>query len=171
MPSSFFPRSCLLECMNKSRELVYFDCGRFPLNQNYRNGDKWYGNFLGKFSENERFSSFPDIPQRAAQFANGNFRKCKLVFEIEKKVSRFQFLFLFYRHECFTGKNTTRNSSVYDRNIFGSPSKVFRKLQKFSENVRERLSGRRIRKFSEIVKTAVIGMPIVCLYNKKNITR
>ena len=109
-----------------------------------------YGNYLGKFSENERFSSFPDFPQRAAQFATGNFRKCKLVFEIEKKVSRFQFLFLFYRHECFTGKNTTGKSLVYDRNIFGSSSKVFGNLRKFSENVQERLSGLRIGKFSEI---------------------
>ena len=156
--------------MNKSRELVYFDCGRFPLNQNYRNGDKWYGNFLGKFWKmkgSPLFRTFRkellNSPLEISENANWYLRS-------KRKCPGFSSCFYFIDTSVLLEKNTTRNSSVYDRNIFGSSSKVFRKLQKFSENVRERLSGLRIRKFSEIVKTAVIGMPIVCLYNKKNIT-
>ena len=46
------------------------------------------------------------------------------------------------------------NSLVYHRNIFGSSSKVFGSLQKFSENVRVHSSGLRnnFRKSSEIFR-------------------
>ena len=75
------------------------------------------------------------------------------------------------------------NLLVHHRNIFRSSSKVFGHLrkssdifenfQKFSENVRERLSGLRnnFRKFSEIFGKSSKTPSSVCLYNKKNITR
>ena len=83
---------------------------------------------------------------------------------------RVHYTSLLYRHECFTGKYTTRkihknyirdlslsmislisslflklyfNSLVYRRNIFGCCSKVFGNLRKVSENVRDRSSGLR----------------------------
>ena len=42
------------------------------------------------------------------------------------------------------------NSLVYDRNIFGSSSKVFANLRKFSENIRERSSD--LRNFRKSLK-------------------
>ena len=112
-----------------------------PKLRSFRNGDKWYGNFLAKFSV-------------FAPSATGNSRKRKLVFEIEKEVSRVQFLFLLCRHECFTGKYTTRNWLVYDRNIFGSSSKVFENFRKMIGNVRLAFGSKQflenLRKSSEI---------------------
>ena len=56
------------------------------------------------------------------------------------------------------------NSLVYDRNIFGSSSKVFGNLPKFSENVRESSSGP-LKIFGNRQKRR-ISMSL----NKKNIT-
>ena len=75
------------------------------------------------------------------------------------------------------------NSFVYDRNIFGSSTKVFGNLgnlRKFSENVRQHLCDLRTNfgesseifgKWSEIFGKSSITPSLVCLYNKKNITR
>ena len=68
------------------------------------------------------------------------------------------------------------NSLTYDRNIFGSSSKVFGNLRKFSENVRERSSGLRtilenLRKWSKIFGNSAKASSSVCLYDKKNVTR
>ena len=82
------------------------------------------------------------------------------------------------------------NLLLYDRNIFGSSSKVFGNLwqssaifgnlRKFSENVWQRSSDLRTNfgesseifgKWSEIFGKSSITPSLVCLYNKKNITR
>ena len=72
------------------------------------------------------------------------------------------------------------NSLVYDQNIFGSSSKVFSNLRKFSKNVRQRScdlwtnfgeSSEIFGKWSEIFGKSSITPSLVCLYNKKNITR
>ena len=72
------------------------------------------------------------------------------------------------------------NSLVYDRNIFGSSSKVFGNLRKFSENVRQRSCDPRTNfeesseifgKWSEIFGKSSITPSLERLYNKKNITR
>ena len=79
------------------------------------------------------------------------------------------------------------NSLVYDRNIFGSTSKVFGNLQKssgifgnFWENIQQRLcdlwtsfaeSSEIFGKWSEIFGKLSKTPSSVCLYNKKNITR
>ena len=82
------------------------------------------------------------------------------------------------------------NSLVYYRNIFGSSSKVFSNLQKFSgifgnfrkfsENVWQCLSGLRnnfgksseiFGRWSEIFGKSSKMLSSACLYNKKNITR
>ena len=57
------------------------------------------------------------------------------------------------------------NSLVYDRNIFGSSSKVFGHLRKFSENVRERSSGLRnnFEKSSGIFGKSSNTPSLVCL--------
>ena len=48
------------------------------------------------------------------------------------------------------------NSLVYHRNIFGSSSKVFSNLRKFSENVRERSSGLR----NNFEKSEILFLPL-----------
>ena len=82
------------------------------------------------------------------------------------------------------------NSLVYDRNIFGSSSKVFGNLRqslvifgnlrKFSENVRQRSCDIRTNfgesseifgKWLKLFEKSSITQSLVCLYNKKNITR
>ena len=82
------------------------------------------------------------------------------------------------------------NLLLYDRNIFGSWSKVFGNLRqsssifgnlrKFSENVRQRScdlptnfkeSSEVFGKWSEIFGKSSITPSLVCLHNKKNITR
>ena len=78
------------------------------------------------------------------------------------------------------------NSLVYDRNIFGSSSKVFGNLRQFgnlwtfSENVQQRSCDLRTNfgessdifgKWSEILGKSSITPSLVCQYNKKNITR
>ena len=82
------------------------------------------------------------------------------------------------------------NLLLYDRNIFGSYSKVFgnlrqsstvfSNLRKFSENVRQRSCDLRTNfgesseifgKWSEIFGKSSIMPSLVCLYNKKDITR
>ena len=72
------------------------------------------------------------------------------------------------------------NSLVYDRNIFGSSSKVFGNLRKFLENVRQPScniqtnfgeSSEIFGKWPEIFGKSSISPSLVCLYNKKNITR
>ena len=72
------------------------------------------------------------------------------------------------------------NSLVHDRNIFGFSSKVLGNLRKFSENVRQRSCDLRTNfgesseifgKWSEIFRKSSITPSLVCLYNKKKITR
>ena len=54
------------------------------------------------------------------------------------------------------------NKLVYDRNIFGSSSKVFGNLRKFSENVRQPSENLRkvVGNLRKIVNYAVISMSI-----------
>jgi len=60
-----------------------WDNGRFPFNQKFRkfrNGDKWYGNFLGKFPENPEIVEFP----KSKPF-NRKFRKFREENQMERK--------------------------------------------------------------------------------------
>ena len=57
--------------------------GRFPFDQKFRkfrNGDKWYGNFLGKVPENREIVEFP----KSEPF-NRKFRKFRDESQIERK--------------------------------------------------------------------------------------
>ena len=64
---------------------------------------------------------------------------------------------------------TSLNLLVHHQNIFGSSSKVFGNLRKFSENVRERSFCLRnnFKKSSEIFGKSSKTPLSVCLYNKK----
>ena len=75
------------------------------------------------------------------------------------------------------------NSLVYHRNIFGSSSKVFGHLRKFSEILRKsqerssclqnnfEISSEIFGRWSEIFGKSSKTPSSACLYNKKNITR
>ena len=59
------------------------DVGRSPFDQkfrNFRNGDKWYGNFLGKVPENTEIVEFP----KSEPF-NRKFRKFRDESQMERK--------------------------------------------------------------------------------------
>ena len=59
------------------------DVGRSPFDQkfrNFRNGDKWYGNFLGKVPENTEIVEFP----KSEPF-NRKFRKNRDESQMERK--------------------------------------------------------------------------------------
>ena len=67
-------------------QLLFRNYGRFPFNQkfrNFRNGDKWYRNFLGRVPENPEIVKFPKsepFKRKILKFQNENQMEQKFFF-------------------------------------------------------------------------------------------
>jgi len=76
-------------CNGEGMQLLFRNYGRFPFNQkfrNFRNGDKWYRNFLGRVPENPEIVKFP----KSEPF-NRKIRKLQNENQMEQKFPRLFF--------------------------------------------------------------------------------